>query len=206
MAEEKEEEYFEYEEENFDDRSFEGSLNRILHGSKNSINVQYAAKIISLNSQDSVNIEYYRNGVVDVLYNVPVRHNKTSSGFFIIKLKEGDKGVVRFFDDDIEHYRTTGIISASDEVRVHDLNDNIFENGFYPDPENYQYPDGDLVIGTTAGALISLTGNGINISGGSINISGSSVNLGSDVTIDGKKFLEHQHSNGNEGANTGGVI
>ena len=51
-----------------------------------------------------------------------------------------------------------------------------------------------------------MTGNGINISGGNINITGSSVNIGNDTTIDGKKFLDHVHSNGNQGANTGGVV
>lgn len=197
---------FEYEERKFEDKSFESSLNRILKGNSNSINVQYAAKIISINSQDNVNIEYYRNGETDILYNVPVRHNKTSTAFFIIKLKPGDKGVVRFFDDDIDLYKNSGVLAKSDEVKVHDLNDNLFEFGFYPAPENYIYPDGDLVIGTRAGALISLSNNNINISGGSINISGSSVNLGSNVVIDGKNFLEHQHSNGNQGANTGAVV
>ena len=125
---------------------------------------------------------------------------------FGTKLKPGDKGVVRFFDDDIDLYKNSGVLAKSDEVKVHDLNDNLFEFGFYPAPENYIYPDGDLVIGTRAGALISLSNNNINISGGSINISGSSVNLGSNVVIDGKNFLEHQHSNGNQGANTGAVV
>ena len=61
-------------------------------------------------------------------------------------------------------------------------------------------------MGTNAGALISMTGNGIIISGGAISISGSSVNLGENVTIDGKQFLSHVHSNGNQGENTGGVV
>ena len=90
-------------------------------------------------------------------------------------------------------------------ILIH-VNDNIFEIGFYPDNENYIYPDGDLVIGTKAGALISLTEKAINISGGNINITGSNVNIGNNTTIDGKKFLEHVHSNGNQGANTGGVV
>ena len=123
-----------------------------------------------------------------------------------MKLKEGDRGIVRFFDDDIDLYRTSGVIAESSEVKVHDINDNIFEIGFYPDTENYVYPDGDIVIGTKAGALISLKDNNINISGGNITITCSSVNLGNNTTIDGKVFLEHTHSNGNQGANTGGVV
>ena len=58
-------------------------------------------------------------------------------------------------------YKNSGVLAKSDEVKVHDLNDNLFEFGFYPAPENYIYPDGDLVIGTRAGALISLNGSEI---------------------------------------------
>ena len=199
-------EEFEYEEKRHDDRSFEGAFSRILKSLKKDLRVQYAAKIIKVNSQDSVNIEYYSNGVADILQNVPVRHIKSPTGFFILKLKEGDRGIVRFFDDDIDLYRTSGVIAESSEVKVHDINDNIFEIGFYPDTENYVYPDGDIVIGTKAGALISLKDNNINISGGNITITCSSVNLGNNTTIDGKVFLEHTHSNGNQGANTGGVV
>lgn len=201
-----ENEEFEYEENQNDDRSFEGSFSRILKALKRDLRVQYPAKIIKINSQDNVNLEYYSNGVADTLSNVPVKHLKSPTGFFIIKLKVGDKGVVRFFDDDIDLYRTSGVIAESSEVKVHDINDNLFEGGFYPNSENYTYPDGDVVMGTNAGALISMTGTGINISGGAINISGSSVNIGENVTIDGKNFLEHVHSNGNQGANTGGVV
>ena len=197
---------FEYEEKQHDDRSFEGAFSRILKALKKDLRVQFAAKIVKVNSQDSVNIEYYSNGVADILQNVPVRHLKSPTGFFILKLKVGDRGVVRFFDDDIDLYRTSGVIAESSEAKVHDINDNIFEIGFYPDNENYIYPDGDLVIGTKAGALISLTENAINISGGNININGSNVNIGNNTIIDGKKFLEHVHSNGNQGANTGGVV
>lgn len=197
---------FEYEEKQHDDRSFEGAFSRILKALKKDLRVQFAAKIIKINSQDSVNIEYYSNGVADILQNVPVRHLKSPTGFFILKLKVGDRGVVRFFDDDIDLYRSSGVIAESSEAKFHDINDNIFEIGFYPDNENYIYPDGDLVIGTKAGALISLTEKAINISGGNINIIGSNVNIGNNTTIDGKKFLEHVHSNGNQGANTGGVV
>lgn len=197
---------FDYEEKRNDDKSFEGAFSRILKALKKDLRVQFAAKIIKVNSQDSVNIEYYSNGVADILQNVPVRHLKSPTGFFILKLKVGDRGVVRFFDDDIDLYRTSGVVAESSEVKVHDINDNIFEIGFYPDNENYIYPDGDLVIGTKAGALISLTENKINISGGDIAITGSNVNLGNNTTIDGKVFLEHVHSNGNQGANTGGVV
>lgn len=169
---------FEYEEKQYDDRSFEGAFSRILKALKKDLRVQFAAKIVKVNSQDSVNIEYYSNGVADILQNVPVRHLKSPTGFFILKLKVGDRGVVRFFDDDIDLYRSSGVIAESSEAKVHDINDNIFEIGFYPDNENYTYPEGDVVMGTNAGALISMTGNGIIISGGNVTINSTAVNLG----------------------------
>ena len=53
---------------------------------------------------------------------------------------------------------------------------------------------------------VNITGDAITITGGAVNIAGASVNLGENVTIDGKNFLQHVHSNGNQGQNTGGVV
>ena len=205
---------FEYEENQNDDKSFEGAFSRILKALKKDLRVQFPAKIVKINSQDNVNIEFYTNGVADTLSNVPVKHLKSPTGFFIIKLKVGDKGVVRFFDDDIDLYRISGVISESSEDKTHDINDNLFEGGFYPDSDNYIYPDGDVIMGTTAGALISMTNKDITIIGGNVKIKdatnvgieSSNVNIGNNTIIDGKNFLSHQHSNGNIGDNTGGVV
>lgn len=54
-----------------------------------------------------------------------------------------------------------------------------------------------------------LTNNGSTISSdssGNITINGGNVTISGTTTIEGKKFLEHCHSNGHEGANTGGVV
>ena len=67
-------EEFEYEENQHDDRSFEGSFSRILKGVKRDLRVQYPAKVVKINSQDNVNIEFYSNGKADILSNVPVNH------------------------------------------------------------------------------------------------------------------------------------
>lgn len=188
------EEYFNYEENQNDDRSFEGSFSRILKAVRKEIRVQYPAKVIKVNNQDSVDIEFYSNGVADTLSNVPVKHLKSPTGFFIIKIKKGDKGVVSFFDDDIDLYRSSGVIAKSDEKKVHDINDNLFEYGFYPDSANYQYPDGDVIMGTNEGALISMTGSDIKIIGGNIKIeNATSVNIGNNTIIDGQNFLQHTH-------------
>ena len=79
-------------------------------------------------------------------------------------------------------------------------NYNLFSAGFFPDAKQYELPEGDVVIGTNTGALISINGNNITISGGNININSDNVN------ICGKNFLQHTHSNGNDGSPTGAVI
>ena len=43
-------------------------------------------------------------------------------------------------------------------------------------------------------------------SGGNITINGGKITLSGTTVIEGKKFLEHTHSNGHQGENTGGVV
>ena len=180
-------------------------FNDIINGFSNALLVEKPCKIVKVNSQYSVDIEYYNNNEPDYLYNVPVKHIQTQKAFVFLGLNAGDCGTVRFFDNDVTGYYANSEY-LSDEERSHDINDNAFSVGFYPSQSQYVFPQGDIVIGTIAGAIINITGESITISGGTINIEGSTVNLGSETTIDGKKFLEHTHSNGNEGNPTGGVL
>lgn len=194
-------------------RTCNDSLTDILNGFSTAMLVEKPCKIVKVNSQYSVDIEYYDNNEPDYLYNVPVKHLQTQKAFVFLGLNVGDCGTVRFFDNDVTGYCQNSEY-ISNEERTHDINDNLFSLGFYPSVEQYVFPEGDIVIGTTTGAVINLTSSGISITGGdvtiqgsgNINISGGTVNIGSDTTIDGKKFLEHTHSNGNQGSPTGGVL
>jgi len=154
--------------------------------------------ITNVVNQYTVDVTYYNNNEADILYNVPVKHLQTNSAFIFLGLKVGDCGTIRFFDNDVTPYYNGSDIESTEE-RTHNINDNVFSCGFYPSTKQYIFPQGDIVIGTTTGAVINLTADGITITGGMITINGN-------VTIDGKNFLEHVHSNGNEGANTGGVV
>lgn len=186
-------------------RTVSDSLDDFLYGLSGALLVEKPCKVINVNSQYSVDIEYYDNNEPDCLYNVPVKHCQTKNAFVYLGLKPGDRGTVRFFDTDVGEY-TAGTNTISVEQRLHDINDNVFSCGFYPEKEKYVFPEGDVVIGTTNGAVVNLTSNSVTISGANVVISGSSVNISANTTIDGKKFLEHTHSNGNEGNPTGGVI
>ena len=53
---------------------------------------------------------------------------------------------------------------------------------------------------------IAVEADNINIQGDNININGGNISIGKNTTIDGKVFLAHTHSNGNEGNPTGSVL
>ncbi len=180
-------------------------LNDVINGISSAILVEKPCKIINIHSQYCVDIEYYDNNVADCLYKVPVKHIQTSKAYVYLGLSVGDRGTVRFFDTDVSNYKS-GSSKTGGAVRRHNINDNIFTCGFYPSPSQYLFPSGDVVIGTTSGAQISISGNEVAIVGGSISITGGTVTLDGNTTIDGKVFLEHTHSNGNEGSPTGAVI
>lgn len=186
-------------------RNCNDSFNDLITGLYSKTLVEKPCKIINIHSQYSVDIEYYDNNKSDYLYKVPVKHLQTSKAYVFLGLNIGDRGTVRFFDNDVTNY-ICGNGKTSEAVRQHDINDNAFTCGFYPSPEQYVFPQGEIVIGTTSGAIVNITGENITISGGNVTINATSITLGEKTTIDGKVFLEHAHSNGNEGSPTGGVI
>lgn len=179
-------------------RTCEDALDDIFNGFSAQTLVEKPCVVSRVINQYTVDVTYYDNNEPNTLVNVPVKHFQTNSAFIFLGLKVGDCGTVRFFDNDVNAYYD-GSDVASDEERTHDLNDNCFTYGFYPSTKQYVFPDGDIVIGTTSGAIISLTQNSITITGGA-------VTIGENTTIDGVNFLNHTHSNGNQGNPTGAVI
>ena len=184
-------------------KNFQESFDKILEGLSGAILVEKPCKIINVHSQNCVDIEYYDSNKADVIYKVPVKHIQTNKGYIFLGLNVGDRGTVCFLDNDISQYYNGNYGNIR---RKHNINDGLYSCGFYPLKEQYVFPQGDVVIGTTSGATINLSSNAISITGGEITISGSKINLASDTTIDGKNFLEHTHSNGNDGNPTGCVI
>lgn len=184
------------------------ALDKILLALKESINCSLPCQIKTVNN-NYVDIMVFRNDEIEdtIIPNVPIKRNETQRAYIFLGVKAGDYGTVRFYDKSIANYKFGGKDYNFDN-RCHDINDGSFELGFIPEPEAYIYPDNtDIEIGLKDGsAKINLTNGNITISGGNINISASNVSLGANTTIDGKLFLEHTHSNGNEGKPTGGVI
>lgn len=173
-------------------RTPEEALDDIFNGFSSQTLVEKPCVISKVIDNYTVDVIYYDNNKPYTLVNVPVKHLQTNSAFIFLKLKAGDCGTIRFFDNDVTAYYN-GSDVESDEQRTHDLNDNEFTYGFYPSAKHYVFPEGDIVIGT--------------VNGGEITISGSKVTIkGGNTVIDGVNFLNHTHSNGNQGNPTGGVI
>ena len=181
------------------------SLNKIFEGISGVTYVEKPCKVVNVNSQHSVDVEYYDNGTADMIYNVPVKHIQTQNAYVFLGITPGDYGTIRFFDSDIENYYLGNPVIAP-EVRKHDINDGVFSVGFYPKTEQYEFVQGDLVIGTPAGVVINITGTGVTITGEEITLNANTINIDGNTIIEGGKFLEHTHSNGNNGSPTGGVI
>lgn len=186
-------------------RTPEEALDDIFNGFSSQTLVEKPCVVSRVIDNYTVDITYYDNNEPNTLVNVPVKHLQTNSAFIFLKLKAGDCGTVRFFDNDVTAYYN-GSDAASDEQRTHDLNDNEFTYGFYPSAKHYVFPNGDIVIGTKNGATINITDTSITISGGSVSITGSTVTIGTETTIDGIPFLTHVHYNVAETATATGKV
>lgn len=186
-------------------------LLKFVEAIKNSVNCQCPAQIKKVNEDGTVDIVVFRNDEIEnqLLPHVKIKHTETGRAFIQLGVLEGDYGVVRYFDTNVQDY-LEGQEGYNFDNRSHNTNDACFELGFIPNPSSYVYPSGkNIAIGNKDGsALLTVDAEGnINIkSAKKINIESSSVTIGSNTTIDGKVFLQHKHSNGNNGANTGGVI
>ena len=166
------------------------SIKEIIHGVSYNTFVEKPCKIINVHSnQNMVDVEYYDNYKTDVLYNVPVKHIQTKNAYIFLKLQAGDRGTVRFLDNDASYYNK-GSEDNGNDSRTHNINDGIFTLGFYPTNEQIECTSGDIVI-KSGNAAISLSDGNITISGGNIYIAG--IN-----------FLDHTHTVQNN--ITGGVI
>lgn len=184
------------------------AFNRVITALKESINCSLPCQIRNVNG-NYVDVLVFRNDEIEdgVCPNVPIKREETGRAYIYLGIKPGDYGTIRYYDKSIADYKR-GETDYNGDDRCHDINDGTFELGFIPDPSAFIYPtNADIEIGLKDGsAKINITDGNITINGGNVNITGSSVNLGSNTTIDGKVFLEHTHSNGNNGGPTGGVI
>jgi hypothetical protein len=192
----------------FEENNSYNAFDKIIQALKESINCSLPCQVKKVYG-NYVDVLVFRNDEIldGIAPNVPIKRDETKRAYIFLGIKEGDYGTIRYYDKSIEAYKK-GDTNYNGDDRCHNLNDGCFELGFIPDNEAFIYPtNADIEIGLKDGsAKVNITNGNITITGGSITITGSSVSLGSNTTIDGKLFLEHTHSNGNQGNPTGGVI
>lgn len=172
-------------------RTPEEALGDIFDGFSLQTFVEKPCVITNVIDQYTVDVTYYDNNEANLLVRVPVKHLQTNSAYVFLGLKEGDCGTVRFFDNDVNSYYD-GDAVASTEERTHDINDNCYTYGFYPAASQYIFPDGDIVIGTTAGATINITEKEIKINAETIVVENEAtidITSDSDITVDAKAKL-----------------
>ena len=173
------------------------SLNKIKSIQSNQSTKTYVEKpcrIVKVHSPYMVDVEYFDNNKSDVLYKVPVNHLQTSKAFVFLTLRVGDRGTLRFLDNDVQNYMQGNGVEST-EIRKHSVNDGMFCLGFYPNPEQYVLPEGDVSVGNTEGTVITVSGNKIKIYGENITIEGEDLKIeesnvsiiGGDTSVSGGK-------------------
>lgn len=120
----------------------------LLETTTDEIYVQNPCKVVAVNGNYVDVLLYINDEELDfVIYNVPIQRPETQRAYIFLGIKEGDRGVCRFFDRSTEGYLQSDFDYNSDD-RQHDINDRVFELGFIPDAEAYVYPENvDIEIG-----------------------------------------------------------
>ena len=161
--------------------SMQDELNTFARGILDSDNSCLPARVVKINDDGSVNVVAIRNDEIpDCVITVPVLRPETQRAYIMLKIKAGDRGVVKFCDKSIESYRLTGSEEYNGDDRQHSISDGVFQLGFLPDNEKFVFPDGEIVIGLKNNTFtLSVNENG------SLTIGASAVTINSDVTING---------------------
>lgn len=162
--------------------SMQDELNTFARGILDSDNSCLPARVVKVNDDGSVNVVAIRNDEIpDCVITVPVLRPETKRAYIMLKIKEGDRGVVKFCDKSIESYRLTGSEEYNGDDRQHSISDGVFQLGFLPDNEKFVFPDGEVVIGlknNKCQIIIDESGN--------LTFNAEKVTFNSDVNINGK--------------------
>lgn len=147
------------------------------------VQVQIAGKkTIGLNPDGTQRVREYAPIYAKVCYCNP---------FITYPIKKGDECVILFSDREIESWFINGDVNPESYTRMHDLTDAVALFGIRSIPN---------MISILSNALHLFYGNS------SIELTENGVNINGTLTINGVPYLQHVHSNGNQGANTGGVV
>lgn len=125
--------------------------------------------------------------------------------FQTFPLSTGMECVLLFSDREIESWFINGGSNPQAYPRMHDKTDAIAIVGIrsLPNMINILTDCLHLFYGNSS---LKLKETESNLDSGTITLTGETININGNLIINGKPYLEHTHSNGNEGNPTGGVI
>lgn len=137
---------------------------------------------------DSCIDSWWQNG--DVQNPIDSRRHDLSDGFAIVGFKSQKNKLENYSDEAFQ-------IQQNDEIPF-EINDNSII--IKKDETKIIIEEDNITISTSENTKITIDSNG------KVEIKASEINLKGTVKINDKDFMSHTHSNGNQGANTGGVI
>ena len=112
---------------------------KVLETTTDELYIQNPCEVVNVNGNYVDVLLYINDNEPDfVIYNVPIMRPETQRAYIFLGIKKGDRGVCRFFDRSTEGYLQSDFDYNSDD-RQHDINDRVFELGFIPDKEAYEY-------------------------------------------------------------------
>lgn len=166
-------------------------LKILLDNITDNIYVQNPCKVVKVSEDGNfVDVLLYINDeeVDTVIYNVPIVRPETQRAYIFLGIKEGDRGVCRFFDRSVEGYLQSDFDYNSDE-RQHDISDRCFELGFLPNKETFKYlTTAEIEIGLkNQNFKLSIDNDGnLNItSNGVLNLTAKTISHTGDINING---------------------
>jgi hypothetical protein len=137
---------------------------------------------------DSCVDSWWQNG--DIQNPIDSRRHDLSDGFALVGFKSQKNKLEDYNDEAFQ-------IRKEDEIPFEINDDSII---ITKDETEIIIEDDNITISTNENTKITIDSNG------KVEIEASEINLKGTVKINDKNFMSHTHSNGNQGANTGGVI
>lgn len=136
-----------------------------------------------------------------LLVDVPFQCYKGGGYSITVPIKAGDECLIIFTDVDFSAWFQNGGFNYAEHSFKHAYSNAMAIIGFSSEIKaisNYN-PEAIEIRNIDGSEKISL-------SEGNITLKSATITLDGETTIQGKQFLPHVHSNGNQGANTGGVV
>ena len=148
-----------------------------------------------------------------LLVDVPFQCYKGGDYSITVPIKQGDECLIIFTDVDFSAWFQNGGFNYAEHSFQHAYSNAMAIVGFSSEVKavkNYN-PNAIEIRNADASEKISLSAGNITLKSATITLDGNvtttgTSNLQGTTTIQGKQFLPHVHSNGNQGSNTGGVV